>query len=398
VIPTRLSTEEQARFAWQLAHLLYRTTRLFGLIAAVVAFVCLIIPGAVELRAIVPITFLLAATVIAHVTLTYRPQPLWMAAAYSLALCTIYAIAVLPGAGVNVATATAIATIAGGLIGSMATVMVSSWGQAIVLVAGFVTTVCFVGALFLSAERGMIGTVVFIALCWAISATFGVWLCRSLPRVMRRVGAIGRAYNIERRASETEAMRHRDARLLHDTALATLTLLAHSGVGVSHDALREQAHSDGMLLKRLRLGQNPAPRASGAYTLTNTAELALGGTLDSLRSRFSGMGLEIDWHGSGQLGLPGQKLEAFILALTECLENVRRHSGVTAAHVTLSDDGTVVRGVVTDAGVGFDPENIPGGHLGFAESVVARVQDVGGSVRTFSAPDAGTTVVLEVPK
>jgi signal transduction histidine kinase len=215
---------------------------------------------------------------------------------------------------------------------------------------------------------------------------------------MRRVSSIGRAHNVERRASETEAQRHRNARLLHDTVLATLTLLAHSGVGVPAEAMRAQAKSDGLLLKRLRLGESPQPRSSGEYTLTHTAELSLGGTLEALKGRFGSMGLDIEWHGSGQIGLPGTKLEAFILALSECLENVRRHSGVSEAHVTLSDDGEMVRGVVTDAGSGFDPSTVPEGKLGFADSVVARVRDSGGSVRVFSAPSAGTTVVLEMPK
>ena len=42
--------------------------------------------------------------------------------------------------------------------------------------------------------------------------------------------------------------------MLHDTVLATLSLLAHSGVGVGAGALRQQAGDDARLLKQLRLG------------------------------------------------------------------------------------------------------------------------------------------------
>jgi signal transduction histidine kinase len=215
---------------------------------------------------------------------------------------------------------------------------------------------------------------------------------------MRRISSIGYTYLIERRASEAEAQRHRDARLLHDTALATLTLLAHAGRGVDDAAMRDQAASDRDLLRRLREGESPKPRSSGAYTLTHTAELQLSGTLEAVKARFANSGLDVAWHGSGQLGLEQARLDAFILALTECIENVRRHAGVDEAHVTLSDDGTVVRGVVTDAGKGFDPQTVGGSSLGFQQSVIARVQDIGGTVRVFSSPGAGTTVVLEVPK
>jgi signal transduction histidine kinase len=65
-------------------------------------------------------------------------------------------------------------------------------------------------------------------------------------------------------------------------------------------------------------------------------------------------------------------------------------------HDTESDD--IVRAVVTDAGVGFSPESIPPDRLGFRESVVARLGNVGGSARVFSTPGAGTTVMLEVPR
>ena len=54
--------------------------------------------------------------------------------------------------------------------------------------------------------------------------------------------------------------------------------------------------------------------------------------------------------------------------------------------------------MVTDAGVGFNISDIDEARLGFKDSVVARLKEVGGNARLFSSPGAGTTVVLEVPK
>lgn len=396
--PGRLSPEERDRFSWQLARLLYRTTRLFGLTGVATALICLSLPGATDLPTYITCLGLLLALATTLVLATYKPHPLWMILSYTIGLSTICAIYIPTGGQLNVATGSAISAVGAWAIGALATILVSTWGQLIMLLLGFTGTIATIVALSIGVNPRIIPLLVFVSVGWGISTMFGVWLRSSFPRIMGRVASIGRAHNVERRASETETQRHRDARLLHDTVLATLTLLAHSGVGVAPEALRSQAEADGALLTRLRLGESPAPKASGEYTLTNTAELALGGTLEALKNRFSSMGLDINWHGSGQLGLPGTKLEAFVLALSECLENVRRHSGQNTAHVTLSDDGAIVRGVVTDAGSGFDPAAVVGGRLGFAESVVARVRDAGGSVRVFSAPDAGTTVVLEVPK
>ena len=100
----------------------------------------------------------------------------------------------------------------------------------------------------------------------------------------------------------------------------------------------------------------------------------LGTTLESVKQRFGRMGLEVSWHGTGQVLLPSDVLDAFLLALAECLENVRRHSGVTEAHVTITDDETTVRAMVTDAGVGFDLDDVDAARLGFKESVVGRLQ------------------------
>ena len=181
----------------------------------------------------------------------------------------------------------------------------------------------------------------------------------------------------------------KSARLLHDTVLATLTLLAHSGVGVSPAALQQQAADDARLLRQLRLGATPVPQSSGGYNLEVVEEAALGTTLESVKQRFGRMGLEVSWHGTGQVLLPSHVLDAFLLALAECLENVRRHAGVTEAHVTITDDETTVRAMVTDSGVGFDLKDVDSARLGLKDSVVGRLNEVGGNARLFSAPGAG---------
>lgn len=375
--------------------LLQRSARFIGLGSTAVALVCFSVPGVLHpttLFSALPLFVLLAFSLY---RVGVNQSLVWIVLGI-LAGLGILVVVQLPGeAQASTSLGTAIVPLAAGAIASFAVVLTSGVGRIIVLVVGFVATVVL-------AELAIPGTVSVqdaeIIVGWVLATVFGFWLSASIPRAARRIYSIGRAHRAERQASETEAQRRQGARLLHDTVLATLTLLAHSGVGVAASALQQQAGEDARLLRQLRLGATPVPQSSGDYNLEPVEETALGTTLESVKQRFGRMGLEVSWHGTGQVLLPSEVLDAFLLALAECLENVRRHAGVTDAHVTITDDESTVRAMVTDAGVGFDISDIDEARLGFKDSVVARLKDVGGNARLFSSPGAGTTVVLEVPK
>ncbi|MCY7413404.1 MAG: histidine kinase, partial [Salinibacterium sp.] len=291
----------------------------------------------------------------------------------------------------------AISQLAAASIASVAIVLTTEPTRLAVLGIGFVVS-STTATVLLAPLQPPFRTIALLVLGWTLTTIIGFWISAGVPQAARRIASIGRAHRAERQASETEAQRRQGARLLHDTVLATLTLLAHSGVGVAPEALRQQAADDARLLRQLRLGATPTPGASGDYKLETGAETVLGTTLESVKQRFGRMGLEVSWHGTGQVLLPTEVLDAFLLALAECLENVRRHAGVKEAHVTITDDEFTVRAMVTDAGVGFALDDIDSARLGLKESVVGRLREVGGRARLFSSPGAGTTVVLEVPR
>ena len=375
--------------------LLQRSARFIGLGSTVVAFLCFSVPGVLPLSTLLSTVPLFVALVLCLYRVGVNQSLVWIVLGILSGL-GILVVVQLPGdAPESSSLGTAIVPLAAGAIASFAVVLTASVGRIIVLVAGFIATVAL-------AELAIPGSVSVqdaeIVIGWVLAAVFGAWLSASIPRAARRIYSIGRAHRAERQASETEAQRRQGARLLHDTVLATLTLLAHSGVGVAASALQQQAGEDARLLRQLRLGATPVPQSSGVYNLEPVEETALGTTLESVKQRFGRMGLEVSWHGTGQVLLPSEVLDAFLLALAECLENVRRHAGVTDAHVTITDDESTVRAMVTDAGVGFNISDIDEARLGFKDSVVARLKDVGGNARLFSSPGAGTTVVLEVPK
>ncbi len=377
--------------------LLRKVARISGLAGSAIALLCMLVPDAlrdVALASCVPLTLLLAVW---QYLLGRTGAIRWVVLIILTGIAIILLIGYDGTRGLNTAEESAVAVIAASAMSCVALVLVVSSTRLAILGVSLGLTLASVIAVTLPSRASLIPLA--LTLCgWFGAALGGWWLAQSVPRVMHRIAAIGRAHRAERHASELEAQRRQDARLLHDTVLATLTLLAHSGVGVSPEALRQQAGDDARLLRQLREGALPQPRRSGVYTLEPATEAALGRTLESVKQRFGRMGLEVNWHGAGQVLLPSEVLDSFLLALGECLENVRRHSGVNQADVTITDDETTVRAMVTDSGVGFDLGGVGSERLGFTESVVARLRDVGGNARLFSSPGSGTTVVLEVPR
>lgn len=384
--------------------LLQRAARVYGLSFTAVALICALLPGAVDPLALVISLPLFAAVAFAQLRIGMSRSLLWVGL---VLLCGVGIIGVFRfvGAGPSPeAGYSAILQLAAVSLAGCALVLTSS-GPRIALLVGAFLLVGGSAVLVSDGVPQMLRTAGLVVLGWLLPTAIAVWISVGVPQVEKRIASIGRAHRAERQASELEAQRRQSARLLHDTVLATLTLLAHSGVGVKPDALREQAADDARLLRQLRLGSAPTPPPEGEpFVSTETSpipvieEPVLGTTLESVQQRFNRMGLQVHWHGTGQVLLPSEVLDAFLLALAECLENVRRHSGVTEAHVTITEDEKIVRALVTDSGVGFDINDVDDAKLGFSESVVARLRDVGGNARLFSAPGSGTTVVLEVPR
>ncbi len=375
--------------------LLRSTTRVVGVVCALLSVVGIVAAAAVPAPSLTAGLLCIAAMVTALVFFGRSGAVWWTAAIVTTGLAAMLLLFFGVDDPVRPLIASAVMPLAAG--GMSAPLMAQRGhpaGLGITIAGGVAVVVVMVWG-----SGSVLSTPVSGALLgWVLMAVVAVWISRSIPRVARRIYTIGSAHRAERQASETEAQRRQGARLLHDTVLATLTLLAHSGVGVSDQAMREQAAEDARLLRHLRLGATPQPQSSGDYSLTREEESPLGQTLESVKQRFGRMGLEVSWHGTGQVLLPSNVLDAFLLALGECLENVRRHAGVGEAHVTIVHDNEMVRAMVTDSGVGFDLTTVSAERLGFKESVVNRLREVGGDAKLFSAPGSGTTVVLEAPR
>jgi signal transduction histidine kinase len=376
---------------------LQRSARTGALGFTAASFVCVTLPGAVSATWLFWCLPLFLALAITQFLVGAGRPTIWAPLSLVLGLAITVPLGLAEPA--NPAVHWAVVLLLAGSLPAVSLVYTTSAGRLVLLAAVFLVVLAVTVVVTWPSGRGF-EALALTVLGWVLAALVGLWVCAATPRAAQRVAAIGRAHRAERQASEREAQRRQGARLLHDTVLATLTLLAHSGVGVAPDALRQQAADDAKLLRQLRLGlgTGPAQPSTDTSPAPIVTESDIGTTLESVKQRFGRIGLQVSWHGTGQVLLRSQVLDAFLLALAECLENVRRHSGVNEAHVTITDDETTVRALVTDSGVGFSLTDVAEHKLGFKESVVGRLSEVGGSARLFSAPGSGTTVVLEVPR
>ncbi len=96
--------------------------------------------------------------------------------------------------------------------------------------------------------------------------------------------------------------------------------------------------------------------------------------------------------------LPATVVEALISAMREALRNAISHASADTVQASCSlhagADGVLARVVVSDDGVGFDASTVGMDRLGIQNSLVARMNSVGGTCVISSAPGHGTQVVL----
>jgi signal transduction histidine kinase len=185
--------------------------------------------------------------------------------------------------------------------------------------------------------------------------------------------------------------RRRIERDLHDGAqqrLANLAIQARmaqeaapgSELTARLDALAEEANRAMVELRELARGIHPAA-------------LAEGGLRPALRAlaRRSAVPVELEVRVEGRL--PEQVEIAGYFAVAEALTNTAKHANATVLTVTVQVDDGVLRIRVSDDGRG-------GAHPGGGSGLVGlkdRIEALAGRFSVQTAPQAGTTVLVELP-
>jgi signal transduction histidine kinase len=177
-------------------------------------------------------------------------------------------------------------------------------------------------------------------------------------------------------------------RALHDTVLATLTMVGTGDIGRESPALRGRIAADLEVLGRL-VASPGAERtdAEGPARL----DLALRSVARTRRPVLRETRVDVE---VVPLQLPREVVVAISASVAEALSNVARHARARRAVVTAGSERGRVIVEVADDGRGFERGAVPPHRRGLRESIVGRMASVGGDAEVLSHPGEGTRVLL----
>jgi signal transduction histidine kinase len=332
------------------------------------------------------------------VVLVQRRAALWVVALTVVASATTALLASAPPGITWDRSHTLEAWVVAGLASGVAASRGPAWGLA-VLVPAVVT-----GLGVERAHGGPVSALIFLgSLTYYVGAAVTHVLARGgFATTERALEAVEAAENAQRVADERWQARREADRLLHDTVLATLTVLAHHGVGVAPGEIRAACARDLRVLTRG--GQSawdvvitgPGPVTPGLKDGVSAEQI-----VEAAITHAAALGLELRAH-VGLLERQEIRLDPLVAsalneALAECVTNVRLHAGVDRLDLVASTTGGALIVLIIDEGHGFDPAAVPEDRLGLRASVLERLSALGGSAAVWSRPDHGTSVKLRLP-
>ncbi|MER6756950.1 ATP-binding protein [Micromonospora echinofusca] len=186
---------------------------------------------------------------------------------------------------------------------------------------------------------------------------------------------------VARTARDAERRQNRD---LHDTVLATLTMVGLGAVAGPSAALRERCAADLRTLTAL----------ADARSAPEEGPVPLDGRLRAVRARLPELPVTTEL---APCVVPAPVAEALAESTYAALSNVLRHAPGASAALRLSRVADTVVVELADDGPGFDPAAVPAHRYGLRESVRGRMSSVGGRAEVDSRPGAGTRIRLEWP-
>lgn len=170
---------------------------------------------------------------------------------------------------------------------------------------------------------------------------------------------------------------------LHDSVLQTLTLI-QKRTGDPAAMTRLARHAE----RELR-GWLYGPDAGAPTDLAGALRTAA----TEVEDRF-GISVELVTVGSCPLN---ERTRGVVAAAGEALVNAAKHAGVAKVSLYAEVTGDQLLVAVRDRGRGFDPATTGRDRHGLAESIVGRMQRLGGTCTIHAAPGSGTEVELRLP-
>jgi signal transduction histidine kinase len=239
-----------------------------------------------------------------------------------------------------------------------------------------------------------------------VIVTVGLVLCFAIGegvRARRTATDDRRAQLAERRRTAEQDERARMARELHDVLAHSLSQISvQSGVGL-HLFDREPERAREALASIRALSATGLDEVRGvlsflrgdgptAAPLSPQPQLA---DLAALAQERSGLGLRVDLEDELQGATPPSAVQTTAYRIVqEALTNVVRHSGASAATVTLDRDGDDLVATIVDDGTGMSTDRAVGGGI---RGMRERAAIAGGRLEISSDPRHGTVISARLP-
>jgi signal transduction histidine kinase len=191
----------------------------------------------------------------------------------------------------------------------------------------------------------------------------------------------------ERDAERTARIRSQEraemAARVHDSVLQTLALVQREA-GDPRRVASLARHQE----RELRSWLYPDPRTDGA---------GLAAAMDAAAAEVEELhGVPVELVRTGDVPID-DRVEALVLAAREAMANAAQHSGADQVSTFVDVDDAEIAIFVRDRGSGFDPEAVPAGAHGIAESIRGRMARAGGTATLTSSAD-GTEVELRLAR
>jgi signal transduction histidine kinase len=203
---------------------------------------------------------------------------------------------------------------------------------------------------------------------------------------------------LQRVVTAQEAERKRLARELHDETGQALTSIL-LGLRAVEEASGDERRSAAIESLRDLVRATLQDVRQLAVELRPTAldDFGLVPALERLISTFAeSTGIHVDLEARLPERLPPEIETALYRILQEALTNIVKHARATRASIVITRKQSSVTAVVEDDGIGFEPGSAPADGLGLV-GMRERVGLLGGRLAIESTPEAGTTLLAEVP-
>jgi len=226
---------------------------------------------------------------------------------------------------------------------------------------------------------------------WGVCASAYVVLTLVRRSQATTIPDLGRLEDETRRMDLESQFEQRAAAMIHDTVLGDLTVVMNS-IGPLDDRTRERFRADVATLK------NPTWLRQADDLLTvDVHDAALRNGTVALVSEMQWRGLTVDMTGNNDtvVRVSPEVADAVHDGLRVCFDNVLAHSGTKSAELVAGGNDHSLTYMVIDHGSGFDPVLAVRRGL---RAAVDRIEALGGSVRIWSQPGIGTSVLISVPQ